>query len=215
MKKLFVPFIDQQTADIDAEKVASLMTLLPIHLIDHQAWPQFKTDLQAGFRIAHNNDAILLRYEVGENAIGVTTFETNGSVHNDNCVEFFVSFGAEQSYYNIEINCAGIALIAYGAARSNRTFLPKELVEKIEVHSIIKTSGVDQKARYAWEISLIIPKEIFMHSNLTTLGHQTGHGNFFKCGDDLPEPHFYSWTSIEAEEPNFHLPQFFGALEFG
>jgi hypothetical protein len=215
MKKLFIPFIDQDATNNDAEKVASLLDVLPTHQIDYQAWPQFKSDLRASFRIAHTNDAIWLKYEVGENAIGVTTFETNGSVHHDNCVEFFVSFGAEQSYYNIEINCVGIVLIAYGAARTNRTFLPKQLVEKIRTHSIIRSAATDQHGRYAWEVSLIIPKEIFMHSNLNTFSHQTGHGNFFKCGDDLPEPHFLSWTNIEAEHPDFHLPEFFGELEFG
>ena len=38
--------------------------------------------------------------------------------------------------------------------------------------------------------------------------------NFYKCGDDLPEPHFVSWNKIEAPTPNFHLPKYFGEIEF-
>jgi hypothetical protein len=38
--------------------------------------------------------------------------------------------------------------------------------------------------------------------------------NFYKCGDDLPEPHFLAWNMINTEEPDFHRPEFFGTLEF-
>jgi hypothetical protein len=37
--------------------------------------------------------------------------------------------------------------------------------------------------------------------------------NFYKCGDETPEPHFLSWNPIDLPKPNFHVPQFFGQLE--
>lgn len=215
MRKLFVPFLDQYAATDDIEKVSTLLDALPKNQIAYQPWPEFKSVLQAHFTIAHSNDSIMLKYEVNEDSIKVATVETNGAVHKDNCVEFFVSFGADKSYYNIEVNCVGVCLIAYGKGRSNRHFLPKELVKKVKTHAVIKTAAENTKRRYAWEITLMIPIAVFGYSNLKTLSQQTGFGNFFKCGDDLPQPHFYSWNGIEAESPDFHLPEFFGALTFG
>jgi hypothetical protein len=43
---------------------------------------------------------------------------------------------------------------------------------------------------------------------------KTCRANFYKCGDDLPEPHFLSWNNIIADKPDFHLPQYFGTLTF-
>ncbi|SDJ05208.1 Carbohydrate-binding family 9 [Pedobacter sp. ok626] len=215
MKNLFVPFLDQYAVNDSMETVSTLLDALPKNQIAHQPWPEFYTPIQANFTIAHSNDAIWLKYEVHEDTIKVATSELNGVVHKDNCVEFFVSFGTDKSYYNIEVNCVGICLIAYGKERSNRDFLPKELVKMIKTHAVIKTAAENSKRKYVWEITLMIPIVVFGYSNLKTLSQQTGFGNFFKCGDDLPQPHFCSWNEIEAEAPNFHLPEFFGSLAFG
>jgi hypothetical protein len=39
-------------------------------------------------------------------------------------------------------------------------------------------------------------------------------GGFFKCGNDTGHPHYGSWQKIENPTPRFHLPQYFGELEF-
>lgn len=215
MRKLFIPFMAQYSASDNIEKVSVLLDVLPKNQIGNQPWPKFKSSLQANFRIAHTNEAILLKYEVNEDTIKVATSETNGPVHKDNCVEFFVSFGVDRSYYNIEVNCVGVCLIAYGKERLNRTYLPKQIVEQINRHVVLKTISENGAVKYMWEITLIIPISLFVHSNLKTFSNQTGFGNFFKCGDDLPQAHFYSWNWIEAEGPDFHLPEFFGSLAFG
>ena len=38
--------------------------------------------------------------------------------------------------------------------------------------------------------------------------------NVYKCGDNLSQPHFLSWQPIHTDKPNFHVPQFFGEVEF-
>jgi hypothetical protein len=215
MKNLIVPFIEQFTVNDDIEKVQMLLNALPKNQINNQLWPKFKNNLNTNFSIGHINDAILLTYEVNDDTIMVNTFETNGAVHKDNCVEFFVSFGEEKSYYNIEINCVGVCLIAYGEGRLNRNFITKQLVEKIRTYVTIKKVPEKSKVKYIWQITSIIPIDVFVYSNLKTLKQVTGFGNFFKCGDDLPQPHFYSWNMIESKTPDFHLPEFFGSLVFG
>jgi hypothetical protein len=50
--------------------------------------------------------------------------------------------------------------------------------------------------------------------NITSLSDKKYRGNFYKCGDNLPRPHFLAWNNIQSEEPNFHLSAFFGDLLF-
>jgi len=32
--------------------------------------------------------------------------------------------------------------------------------------------------------------------------------NFYKCGDELPLPHYLSWNPIYTETPDFYRPDF-------
>lgn len=215
MKNLFIPLLNELNINADIEDVSALLATCPKNIIGNQLWPNNKSTCQASFTIAHNGDAIFLKYEVAEDIIKINTHRTNGAVHKDNCVEFFVSFGKEKEYYNIELNCVGISLMAYGTGRLNRVFLTEKSIDKVKKHIKINTAPANSETKYLWELTAIIPIEVFEHSKLKTLKQQTGFGNFFKCGDDLPHTHFYSWNIIDAKTPNFHLPEFFGSLNFG
>lgn len=215
MKNLFIPLIDELNTSSGIEEVLAILAALPKNHINYQPWPNFKSSCQANFTIAHNGKAIFINYQIAEDVIKVNTHKTNGAVNKDNCVEFFVSFGTEKEYYNIELNCVGIIRMAYGKGRSNRTYLTEESISSIITHIEIKTAPLKSVKKYVWQITLTIPKEVFVHSHIKTLNNQNGFGNFFKCGDDLPQTHFYSWNVINAKTPDFHLPEFFGALDFG
>ncbi len=65
-----------------------------------------------------------------------------------------------------------------------------------------------------WLLYLEIPKECMGFSDAESLHRQTMRGNFYKCGDETPQPHYISWNPIDMPTPNFHVPQFFGTLEF-
>jgi len=214
MKKLFIQLTNKLNTNSDRKDIATLLSAFPSNNIDQQPWAGLKNNCQTSFTIVHNGVAIFLQFNVAEDIIKVNTFETNGPVNKDNCVEFFVTFGPDKKYYNLEINCTGIIRMAYGAERTNRTFITEEAIQKIKTHIKIETAPDNSLTKYLWQINLIIPIEVFEHSNLNTLNKQTGFGNFFKCGDDLPETQFYAWNKIESEQPDFHLPEFFGQLEF-
>jgi hypothetical protein len=215
MKDLFIPLVDELNMNSSLEEVADLLAVYPKNHISYQPWPVYKSNCKTCFTIVHNGVAIFLKYEVAEDVIKINTHTTNGAVNKDNCVEFFVSFGAEKDYYNIELNCVGISRMAYGKGRSNRTFLTEEAIKKVKKHIEIKTAPDNGATKYLWEVTLIIPIDTFEHSHLKTLHQQSGYGNFFKCGDDLPHTHFYSWNIIDSKTPDFHLPEFFGSLDFG
>lgn len=209
-----IPFIDSTAQRSDIEKVSLLLDTLPQYPINYEPWIEFKSNCEANFVIAHVGDAIYLKFYVKEDVIKITTHQVNGRVHKDNCVEFFVSFEGQKKYYNIELNCVGICLIGYGEGRLNRTLLDEKAINKVKTYANIKTASVNSNYKYEWQITAIIPIEIFEEGNLKTLHQNKSKGNFYKCGDDLPHKHFYSWRKIEAKKPDFHLPEFFGELNF-
>ena len=65
----------------------------------------------------------------------------------------------------------------------------------------------------SWTMYLEIPKQAMGFADHESLAGQRVRANFYKCGDETPEPHFLSWNPIDTPKPDFHLPEFFGLLE--
>ncbi len=42
----------------------------------------------------------------------------------------------------------------------------------------------------------------------------TWKANFYKCADKTSYPHWLTWNPVDHPSPNFHLPQYFGAIVF-
>jgi hypothetical protein len=137
----------------------------------------------------------------------------NDPVYKDSCVEFFIAFNGEQQYYNLEFNCLGTCLAGFGQNQHDRKLLPKQQVSKIKPWASLKVNNrVPQQI--SWQLTLVIPVEIFSEHQLTDFTGEQVKVNFFKCGDELPDPHYLSWSNINYPEPNFHLPEFFGDMKF-
>lgn len=212
MNKLEIPYLDiAPIKTVDA--LLTEMLAFEQQQISCEPWPAFVSDAKASFVIAHDLNSILLKYTIQEQYLSAKEID-NGNIHNDSCVEFFIAFGEEDSYYNLEFNCLGFTKIGFGADRSNRQLLPTEIISKISFTSRINSNLWKKKDGFDWEILLIIPKEIFVHHNIKSFDRLKARGNFYKCGDGLPQPHFLSWNAITAEEPNFHDTTSFRALEF-
>lgn len=180
------------------------------HMIAHLPWPSYPYKPEVSFIIAYDDDNIFLKYFVSEKTIRAKVENINGNVWEDSCVEFFIGFD-DQGYYNFEFNCLGVALVGFGKDRSKRELIAADVIRKINtVSTIQKTSS----GLIHWELSINIPLQTFVHHSFTSLQGRQCRANFYKCGDLLPEPHFLSWSDIQSPEPNFHLSQFFGSLNF-
>jgi hypothetical protein len=125
-------------------------------------------------------------------------------------VEFFVSFD-DRGYYNLEFNCIGTALAGFGKEKGSRMRIDDNIIRKIKYGSHISNP---HNETVHWELTVGIPLETFVHHGLSSLSGKQYRANFYKCGDALPQPHFVAWSNIEAPQPDFHLPQFFGTLLF-
>lgn len=213
MKRLMIPRLSQVSHGSPLADIDAALTSLPANTLAEVPWADYPYKPSVDFKIAHTSNSILLKYNVKERHIKAAYRNTNDPVYKDSCVEFFLSFD-DTHYYNLEFNCMGTGLIGYGDAdKDGRQRLPVNTVEQVKTYSSINAlSSLDMGAE--WHLLLDIPFTVFEAHAIVSLADVRCTGNFYKCGDELPTPHFVCWSAIDHPSPNFHLPQFFGILCF-
>lgn len=169
---------------------------------------------EAKFNIAYNDDALLVKFDVIEESILAVYNQPNDPVYKDSCVELFIALDNDKEYYNFEFNCKGTCLAEFGESKENRILLEAKNISNIKVNASFKSVVFEDNKMIKWELTLIIPKSVFQFHQIKSFKNRVAKLNFYKCGDDLPQPHFLSWEPIESETPNFHLPEFFGSAVF-
>jgi len=204
-----VPFIHSVNQHSSIDSISLALDRLEKNTIGYAPWAAYRYKPSCKFAIAHSNDHIFIKFYVVEDDILVRFMQPNDKVYQDSCVEFFISFNGEAEYYNLEFNAIGTCYLGYGSAK-NREVADVEIVKKIKTSFLLYSD----KDKIKWELTLLIPNSVFYRHNSPPLSLSTARANFFKCGDDLPVPHYLAWNNIEAAEPNFHLPEFFGDLTF-
>lgn len=209
MKQLNVQYC-KESGFLNAPQMNVQLNSLERHIIGLAPWSSHPYKPEVSFSIAYNDDHIFLKYYVKEKAIRAKANNINGKVWEDTCVEFFISFD-DFGYYNLEFNCIGAALAGFGEDRYDRQLISEDVVSNISTQSVIQKTN---NHLIHWELALTIPLKVFVHHSLSTIRGMQCRANFYKCGDLLPEPHFLSWSQVHSDEPNFHLPQFFGTLNF-
>ena len=212
MSFIRIPFLSQVNIHMPLPIVSDLLDGQKKLDINIAPWPEFSYQPAVSFAIAYSTAGIIIQYYITEKEVRAIYNQPNDPVYKDSCVEFFVSFD-ERGYYNFEFNCIGTCLAAFGPNRYNRTLLPADTIQKIKSHSHIYRSD-NRSGVISWQLTLILPLEVFLHHSLVDLKNKTARANFYKCGDDLAQPHYLCWNSITSPHPDFHLPQFFGEVQF-
>ena len=214
MKELVIKEIDYNgPIDIDtAEKL--LESSADFQVVETLNWAEYPYKPEVKFKIAYNQDQILLKYYVIEENILAKETRVNGSVHKDSCVEFFVSPSGD-AYYNFEFSCIGIPHVGYGEARSKRVLLDPEILKLIKVKSSLGNQPFEEKTGgHQWEMMIIIPKACLSFDKGIVLKGLKAKANFYKCGDDTSNPHFVTWNPVGTKKPDYHRPEYFGKLSF-
>jgi hypothetical protein len=212
MKQLSIPFLEKAASSDSMARIATYFDKLPRHVLSEAPWAAaFSYHPAVSFSIAYAKDCLFLQYTVEEKAVRAVANTTNGRVWEDSCVEFFVSWDAGASYYNLECNCIGTALLGYSGEQSDRQRITPELIQSIRYH-VALTNTVSPNIH--WEMLLVVPFSVFKYHSIQPKSGSKCRANFYKCGDLLPEPHYLAWSPIEFPKPNFHLPAFFGELVF-
>ena len=203
---------DNQEID---ERIKREGVCLHIDKINWQEYP-YKPDVK--LFAAYSDEYLWFCYEVKRDFFRANAKVDQEAVWEDSCVEFFFSSGGENDpvyglntiYRNFEFNVLGVCLSAIGT-KSHREMLSNEEMKQILRFPSIERKNLPSEGDcFDWNLSVAIP--------LRLLGIEQGatfRANFYKCGDLTAQPHFLSWSSIEAANPDFHLPQFFDRLELG
>lgn len=212
MNQLDIPYISSVHCENTFNELDDQLDQLKHQRIAHLLWSKDRYQPLVYFSIAHNGTCVFLKFIVHENHVQTIYSNINDPVYKDTCVEFFISIGNDTNYYNLEFNANGTCAIGYGSNKFDRKDLPTDVIASISTQS--KLWNLNSDFVYCWHLTLIIPATVFIHHQSINLNGLESRLNFYKCGDDLPLPHFIAWNNIESEQPNFHLPEFFGRAVF-
>lgn len=204
-----IPYINQESLDTVPAGALKLS-------VSNNNWKdQFPYTPEVDSFLWHDGENLNIRYEVKEDYVAALAQKDNESVCKDACVEFFISFD-DGGYYNIEANCGGIILMSHRKGRKiDVRYAPLELLSGIKrISSLGETPFACKKITDKWHLTLKIPKACFFQHNFKSLKGIKAKCNIYKCGDNLPHPHFLSWNPVLTEQPDFHRPEFFAPIDF-
>ncbi|GEP91255.1 Carbohydrate-binding family 9 [Chitinophaga terrae (ex Kim and Jung 2007)] len=212
MQLLKVPFINLEGSP-GPQIVSNLLDKYQKVPIACNPWPQYGHEVTASFVMAHSSTAVLLKYYVDESFL-LAASASNGDIHKDSCVEFFVAFQDDDKYYNLEFNCIGWHKVGFGATRNNRVPLHLHATDSITTSTHIRSKAERGSRRFNWELTIVIPATVFCFHQISDLATMKVRGNFHKCGDELPTPHFLTWNHVTARTPDFHRKEDFAEILF-
>ena len=212
MKHLYVEPLKTDRSNLLVSEVSVILDTVEKNLLNQTPWIEYNYLPAVQFALSYDSGHIFLKYYVTEKFIRAANVAPNTAVCQDTCVEFFVSFDDGLNYYNFEFNCIGTMLVGYGKTRAERDLLPHQLIHQIKYQSVINNDLEGDIVH--WDLTVAIPFSVFRYHKLQSLDGKKCRANFYKCGDNLPIPHYITWSNIICPEPDFHLPEFFGTLQF-
>jgi len=180
--------------------------------------PAFKPVVKA--KLQYDDRFIYVIFKVDDHYVRSVATEMNGRVWEDSCVEFFFSPDLEKpmAYFNLEVNAGGVPLFHYKDPDNSKAPLPSvEDIRKIQfAGSLSRTVDPEISSPITWTMEYRLPIEVirkYSNAAIPAPGVKW-HANFYKCGDKTSSPHWITWSKVDHPVPNFHLPAFFGIIEF-
>lgn len=196
---------DWQTLSL--AKIDQQMAALPISgTIDMLNWSELYPDApETRFTLAHTDKMLYVRYEVkGEVPLSTKTNDLE-LVNEDACVEIFIGDKDNTHYWNFEFNPAGVCNASHRKER-------KVDVVRLNSDQLASIQRYGQQLCAAhWTLLIGIPLALI---DLDLNQEHSRRTNLYKCGDKTPMKHYASWNPIDAPAPAFHLPEFFGEIQF-
>ena len=196
------------------DDVAPLLAQAPAHPIACANWKDFPYTPRVEVRVAHTPSHLLLQYDVQENSIRAKYTQYNQPVWTDSCVEFFASLDGTQTYYNFEFSCIGTPLLRYNRKPHEGDMASPQTLDGILTRSSLGKQPIVevQNGEASWQLTVAIPYAAFFAHRPDSLKQQPLSANFYKCGDELTQPHYLSLFPIHTPKPDFHTPAFFQPL---
>ena len=202
-KSIYTP----ELSCLSLAKIDATLAAMPLAgKIDTLNWvEQYPAAPETTFTLAHTDEMLYVRFEVKGEVPLATKTEDLQLVNEDACVEIFIGDADNTHYWNFEFNPAGVCNASHRKER--KVDVVRLNAEKLQS---IKRFPVQLCAAH-WSLLVGIP---FALIELDLAHEHARRANFYKCGDKTAMKHYASWNAIEAEAPAFHLPEFFGEIQF-
>ena len=188
---------------------------LGFHMGDKpEHWPKVQA------KVRYDADNIYVIWRVDDNYVVARQTRHQHYVCVDSCVEFFFTPSGDPKdagYLNLEMNCAGVMWLACHAPGRADVMLPPEDLAKLEVATSLKGPILEEIARPTmWTVEYRLPVSILEKYSKVARPRPgvSWRANFYKCADDSSHPHWLTWSEVIWPRPSFHLPQYFGTLQF-
>lgn len=159
-------------------------------------------------RVAHDREALLLRFDCDDRDIWATHAWRDAPLWEEEVVEVFMAPGeADPSeYVEIEVNPLGVVFDA-------RVANPHGRRETMSVDRSWNAAGlvvaVDRPSPERWRVDIVVPWRD-VHEGARP---RIWRANFFRIERPRDRhPEFSCWSPTHADPPDFHKPAFFGRL---
>ena len=196
-----------ELANLPLAKVDAALAAMPATgVIDQINWPdQYPAAPQTTFTLAHTDHMLYVRYDVkGEVPLSTKTNDLE-LVNEDACVEIFIGDANNTHYWNFEFNPAGLCNASHRKER-------KVDVVRLNPEQLASIQRYGQQLCAAhWTLLVGIPLSLI---DLDLTKESSRRANLYKCGDKTAMKHYASWSPIHSPAPAFHLPEFFGEIQF-
>jgi hypothetical protein len=188
--------------------------------IDNQMGEEAHFFPKTNVKLLYDDQYLYGIFKVEDRYVQCMVEDINGPVYTDSCVEFFFSPDEKNPFYyfNLEINCIGAALMQFSKEPPYKyNFLSASDIEQIEIaHSFPKKAFSEIENEVTWTIEFKIPFRILEGYSYIS-SPKSGviwKANFYKTASKTSNPHYITWSYIDRQKPDFHLPQYFGSLIF-
>jgi len=171
-------------------------------------------------KLAYDDKAVYVIFRVKDQYVRAVADKHQGPVCRDSCVEFFFTPGMDvkKGYFNLEMNCGGTMLFRFQVVPRQGTDIGPADIERIEIaHSLPRIVEPEIAAPTVWTVEYRLPTDIltkFLPDDVMLTPGAVWRANFFKCADRTSHPHWLTWSFIDRPKPDFHVPEYFGTLEF-
>ena len=196
-----------ELSGLSLTKIDAIMANTPIAgKIDNLNWvDQYPAAPQTTFVLAHTDQMLYVRYEVKGEVPLATKINDLELVNEDACVEIFIGDADNTHYWNFEFNPAGVCNASHRKER-------KVDVVRLNEEQLASIQRYGQQLCTAhWTLLIGIPLSLI---DLDLTKESSRRANLYKCGDKTAMKHYASWNAISAPAPAFHLPEFFGEIQF-
>lgn len=167
---------------------------------------------KANARMGYDDKAFYVYMEAVEPYIRAMQTEQNGPVYTDSCLELYLMPAASSSmYFNIEINPIGTMFFSVGEQRDGRILITDVTGADLGIRTCTEPLA---QGGYRWSVSYALTYELIQTyiPQFEMSSRMRMKGNFYKCGNGLPVPHWGTWAPVNTPKPDFHRPEWFGTF---